>query len=300
MKWHIIGSGAIGLKFADLLNQQGAEIELILRNPAQLKQFERLANRFTVEQTGDSRQIACHASLAADPGPIAHLLIPTKAFDAIAAFEQVRDQLAPNAEVVLLLNGYGVQQRLAADYPGLKLWAASTTSGAHRPESFTTVLAGQGVTQVGALTSAAHDLPSLWQGISEVRLSENIDQILWQKLAINCCINPLTVIFDCANGGLLANPLAKSRLRAIATEIEQISKLLKKPLFNYDLIEQVEHVAQRTGQNISSMLQDYRAHRKTELAQITGAFIEVASSAGIPTPVSTLIAEELRNLNVQT
>jgi 2-dehydropantoate 2-reductase len=32
---------------------------------------------------------------------------------------------------------------------------------------------------------------------------------LWRKLALNCAINPLTVLHDCQNGGLLGH-LAKS------------------------------------------------------------------------------------------
>ena len=45
-------------------------------------------------------------------------------------------------------------------------------------------------------------------------------------------------------------------------------------------------VCRRTAGNVSSMLQDVRAHRRTEVERINGAVVAGGLECGIPTPVN--------------
>ena len=53
----------------------------------------------------------------------------------------------------------------------------------------------------GHLADILHDAPP------DVARHDEIDAASWQKLAVNCVISPLTVIYDCKNGGLMAHLL---------------------------------------------------------------------------------------------
>ncbi len=298
MSCHILGAGAIGLRFADKLLQQGVDVSLVLRDQAQLEAYQKVGSRIQVFSHSGLDEWSVPATLPTDADPIAQLLVTTKAFEAEEALTSVAHRLTPDSEIVLLLNGYGVQQRIAHSHSQLAIWAASTTEGANRNQSFTTRLAGEGLTQIGALSDSANGYPSGWENLNNLNLSSSIDEVLWRKLAINCCINPLTVLFDCQNGGLVTLPEARELLLDVAEEIEQVSGYLSKPLFEQSLAEQALYVAQQTGTNISSMLQDHHAQRRTEMGQITQAFIDIAKSAGLDTPVASELQIRLNALGV--
>ena len=55
----------------------------------------------------------------------------------------------------------------------------------------------------------------------------------------------------------------------------------------------VEGVCERTGSNISSMLQDVRRGKQTEVEYINGAVAEEGKKLGIETPLNRLVLELL-------
>jgi 2-dehydropantoate 2-reductase len=66
------------------------------------------------------------------------------------------------------------------------------------------------------------------------------------------------------------------------------------PLFPVPPQQQTEAVAQATGDNFPSMLQDVRYRRSTEIERITGYLCARASHYGIATPVNTTLLQRIR------
>src|SRR5690606_7312931 len=58
------------------------------------------------------------------PRSITHLLVTTKATDAVAAVMAHREALAPGARIVLLQNGMGQHQSIVAALPDRAVYAA--------------------------------------------------------------------------------------------------------------------------------------------------------------------------------
>jgi 2-dehydropantoate 2-reductase len=92
------------------------------------------------------------------------------------------------------------------------------------------------------------------------------------------------VKYNCRNGELLDIPAAMAEMSIVASEFEAISNATQKHLFDTPLLDQAKLVARTTQENISSMLQDIRAGRRTEIRQITGALCDLAEQSGIPVP----------------
>ncbi|HSR36140.1 MAG TPA: ketopantoate reductase C-terminal domain-containing protein, partial [Desulfurivibrionaceae bacterium] len=55
-------------------------------------------------------------------------------------------------------------------------------------------------------------------------------------------------------------------------------------------------VCRTTATNISSMLQDVRKRRLTEIAAINGAVVAIAERLGIATPINRELTREIRAL----
>jgi 2-dehydropantoate 2-reductase len=101
------------------------------------------------------------------------------------------------------------------------------------------------------------------------------------------------VAYDCSNDQLLYNYSASQNIRYLVAEISRI--LLSLPeLASFHKIERrfgvnkldslVLRCIRKTGKNTSTMLQDVRAGRKTDVDFYNGYLIQRATELGIPCP----------------
>ncbi len=96
---------------------------------------------------------------------------------------------------------------------------------------------------------------------------------MWRKLAVNCVINPLTALWNCPNGELRHHT---DEINAICEEVAAVIEREGYHTSADDLRYYVEQVIDSTAENISSMLQDVRAMRHTEIDYITGYLLKRA------------------------
>ena len=292
MHWHILGAGSIGLLWTAKLIQAGYRATLILRNRGKLEQL----HREPTIRCGDE-YFPVEAELTDSASKISSLLITTKAYDAESAFKSALSRISPNASVLLLHNGMGPQQRLAEQYPQTDIWAGSTTDGAYLKSDFHVVQAGEGETWIGSLSDPKQD--GLYQQLKCLPALYHQSQIthrLWQKLAINCAINPLTAIYNCKNGELLNNAEYYRQMKLICEEVERVAAAKNIPLFEIPLIDKVIEVVSATARNYSSMRQDVAHQRQTEIEYINGFLCEQARQRRVATPINDSLLDQLRQL----
>ena len=114
------------------------------------------------------------------------------------------------------------------------------------------------------------------------------EQILtrqWQKLAINCAINPLTALYKLKNGEL-AGPRFADVLQQICVEVADVMQAEGQPTGSDELLRRVMTVVELTADNYSSMYQDMEQGRETEIEAITGFLLGKAAAHGITVPVN--------------
>ncbi|RPB01436.1 2-dehydropantoate 2-reductase, partial [Choiromyces venosus 120613-1] len=124
-----------------------------------------------------------------------------------------------------------------------------------------------------------------------------------EKLAINSVINPLTVLLNCKNGELLENFYIVQNMRLILWEVSQVLCTLPElaampgrdarlsPERLYDL---VIRVARLTAGNHSSMLQDVRAGKQTEIDYINGYVLDRARDLELACTVNYLLVNMVK------
>lgn len=293
---HIIGAGSIGLLWAVRLQQAGLPVTLILRNAERLAAWQQQQGQ--VELTDPAQQQHSSNSLAAElpeaSTPIQRLIVATKAYAAEPAVRNLLSRLPPDAEIILLQNGMGSQQAISQLLDTRRVYYASVTDGAWRPSARQLIWAGHGQTLLGDPRQGPTP-PWLadWQnrGLT-VEWHQDISAVLWRKLAINCVINPLSVLHDCTNGELPA--LAQDRLQELTAELQQLLTTVGTPVSLDILRTQLDRIIHQTAANSSSMRQDVHAGRRTEIKYILGYALRCADRLALPLPALHRLEDELQ------
>ena len=230
------------------------------------------------------------------------ILITVKAFQVKQAITDIQPYLKQESPVIIMHNGMGSQHTTLQLLPDNPLLYATTAQAAFRPDSQQISHTGVGQTWIGALNTAgkAHSDLSfmLDHALPPCQWHENINYPLWQKLAINCAINPLTAIYQCRNGKLASEEF-NHQLNDICDEVAQVMTAEGYPIKNSDLRQLTSKVISATGQNFSSMNQDICQHRTTEIDYITGYLIARAQAHRIAVPVNTRLWQQIKQLEQQ-
>lgn len=298
--WFVLGAGSMGCLWAARLVQAGHRVTLLLRDETALQRFQGNGARILLMDGDDQHRIKLDAQVAGLAGaPIDHLIVATKAHQTAAAVQSVMEQLAARADVLLLQNGMGIQQQISNLLTAQTVWVGVSTEGAFCPEYFTVVHAGHGATRIGNLThptADTHDLLTSLQCSLNIAAENDIDTALWQKLLVNCAINPLTAIYRCRNGDLLTVAARHAHLKAVCEELVELMNAIGRTDLGTGLTERAEAVARSTASNRSSMLGDIDEKRSTEIEFITGHVCRLAATHGVPMPVNTALLQQISHI----
>ena len=269
---------------------------------------EKTSQRFNVE-------ILEHKQLCREGRTISHLIIATKAQDALAALSPILSQLSYTAKVLCLSNGLGIHQVLLAalkyqsedesehsnDKNGRQLLQGVSSDGARLDQPFKVKHTGKGHTYVGLykadkLSTTDSSVQALQQladlGLVKLFLNtsivDNIEERIWQKALVNCVINPLTAFYKCTNGELFINAERKKKVHALCEELANIIKQTQCPISTTtaQIISDTKTIALLTKKNTSSMLTDLKNGRTLELEHLNRYFIRRAEQHAVPCPIN--------------
>ena len=294
MKIVIVGAGAMGCLFAGLLARAGHELILFEKNPDRVHAIR--CSGISIEQDGGGIQapMAAVYSDIAPAGTADLLLLLVKAYDTGHAVQACLPAIGPATTVLTLQNGLGNIEAISRYVPQSQILAGTTAQGATLLGHGRVRYAGQGETVIGALApeaiSRAEAVRDVFRncGIPTV-VSSHITAALWTKLLVNAGINALTAILQIQNGMVGSQEQVHAVMRRAVLEGAEIAARLGIELPYPDPLARTEDVCRATGANISSMLQDIRAGRRTEIDSINGMIASHGRQLGIATPVNSLL-----------
>lgn len=280
MKLVIIGAGAIGLLLYKQLNTT-------LKRPNQLALLTRTNsennNALLSYQDIDNHEQKIKINYASliDLQCADVVIVCVKAFHVNAVITHYQKDINPQASIVLCHNGMGVFEELPQNLTNRQpFYALLTTHGSRKDKAMAITHTGNGVYDLGCLNSELHPLDVsikdlFMNSLANCTFHQNIRLKQWQKLAVNCVINPITAINKIPNGEIF-NTCYGALRRELIEEFVAIAELAGISFDVNEVNETVEHVAISTAKNTSSMLSDVLANRKTEITYINGFLLDVA------------------------
>jgi 2-dehydropantoate 2-reductase len=302
MKIGIVGAGAMGSLFGGRLSKAGHEVILydIYREHVEAIQREGLI----IEDLASGKQEVCHpgaTTKAEDLGKVEILLIFVKS----AATETVARQFSritgEKAIAVTVQNGLGNEGILKGFFGAKRTAAGVTSQGATFLGPGRIRHAGRGPTHLCMSDRSNEKLGGFIDALNraglETDLEENIDDLIWSKLVINVGINALTALTGLPNGRLLAFSDTKALMADLVGEAVAVAEKKGVHLTYSDPLVMVYQVAEKTGGNRSSMLQDFDRKRRSEIDFINGAIVREAEALGLDVPVNRAVTRLVRVLD---
>lgn len=318
MRFHILGTGAIGGHIASVLRPR-MPVTLLLRSKNAVHDFEqRYRNTITYTRSdkGRSEIVGFDAeSLHGDNNnnPIETLVVATKAQHAVDAVRSVQQRLTPQSTLVLLQNGMGLAEELLET-----LWPNKVTTAAAGGNNRPSFIVGvnrhsvervkpfdivhcsgwndpEGGLMLGAMPHSNQTLTDkvckVFADIPELNTHvydwQELRRRMMRKLVVNAGLNPIAAILESRNGELLHNPNGQALLRGVCAEAAQILTELNATA--EELVELVQGMLKTAAGNYCSTVQDMKAKRLTEVDYINGYLVRLARERNIPAPTNEFL-----------
>ncbi|MFO8058595.1 MAG: 2-dehydropantoate 2-reductase [bacterium] len=293
----IVGPGAMGCLFAGMLNSPETDLWLLDKDTERASAI----NNQGIQILRDDEKLAVPVKATARPAEIGTAdlaVICVKSYDTGSA-ARLASQVAGEGSLILTLqNGMGNVEQLAEVFGPEKVLGGTTAQGANLVDTGKVRHAGEGETVIGELaggTSRAEKVAGFMssRGLS-AKVTTDLEGVIWSKLIINVAINALTAVLGVRNGVLAETEATREIMEAAIEEVKQVCRARGITLSFEDPFERALQVSRATGQNISSMLQDVRAKRQTEIEAINAAVVAEAAGYGIEAPVNSTLSRLVR------
>ncbi|GDX06146.1 2-dehydropantoate 2-reductase [Buttiauxella sp. A111] len=286
MKITVLGCGALGQLWLASLYKQGHEVQGWLRVP------QPFCHVNVVETDGS---VFNQTLTANDPDFLASsdlLLVTLKAWQVSGSVKTLATKLPSHCPILLLHNGMGTIEELQSLRQPL---LTGVTTHAARRDGNIIIHVANGTTHIGPGNTAGRDFSYLadilHRTLPDMAWHNNILAASWKKLAVNCVINPLTALYNCPNGELRHH---QDEVSDICNEVAIVMEREGHHTSAEALLFYVGEVIESTGENISSMLQDVRVQRHTEIDYITGYLLQRARVHGLCVPVNNRLYELIK------
>lgn len=284
----IVGAGSVGGFFGAHLAQHHADVSFLLR-PRTLQAVQK--HGLTIRSAGGN--LTVHPKAAADPRDLPTpdlIIVAVKAYDLDTVLNQIDPILSDTAVILTLQNGVDVEERILARvqrdcvvggvaYIYSKIVAPGVIEHYKRGAVAIGELSGEKTDRVHAIADvfARAELPC--QVVDDIRRTK------WEKMCWNCAFNPLTVLIDDRVAKALDHPEMLGTIRRLVEEVAAVAAALHVPL-PADMPDRVLRWTQEIRDIHTSMYDDWKAGRPTEIDSLNGYVARRARESGIPAPIN--------------
>ncbi|MBE9111492.1 putative 2-dehydropantoate 2-reductase [Nodosilinea sp. LEGE 07298] len=315
-RYAIIGTGAVGGYYGACLQRGGAEVHFLLRSDyAHVAQhgmaIASVAGDFTLPQ------VQAYRSTATMP-PIDVVIIALKTTQNERLPELLRPILGPETAILMLQNGFGIEDELAAwtcigetdrtIFGGLCIICANKVGpGTIRHIDYGNVLLGQYSCdrQPAGISSQLEAIGQDFRaGQVDVELVNDLRLARWRKLLWNIPFNGLSVVMNATTTEMMADPnicqLAEQLMVEVMEAARRDGDLLSPGQDRYLPEELVAHMLAHTEQMApyrTSMKIDFDEGRPLEVEAIYGNPMRAAQAAGAVVPKIEMLYHQLKAID---
>lgn len=293
----VIGAGAMGSLFGGYLAGSGVPVTLIDTGE---EHVETINEEGLVIETPESNRRVVDVRATTAPGTVDNvdlLVVFVKSHDTGAAIADAAP-LVDGTDVLTLQNGLGNPETLAAVVDESVVIAGVTSHGATLVGPGHVRHAGRGPTTLGRYfvdndREVERVAALLTDAGIETTVTRDVLEAIWEKVLVNVGINAATALARVPNGALADSEPGRRvltsaiREAALIADAEGISA-------GEDVVGHAIEVAERTGENRSSMRQDIESGRRTEIEALNAEIVRRGRGHDIETPVNEVLTDLVR------
>lgn len=293
MKITIVGAGSIGTLFGSILFQAGQDVTLVEKRHEIVEAIRK--NGLKIIRGADEKvlkiKITENIEEAANPDLI---MFTVKSYDNVTAARDCLKIIGPNTTILTLQNGVGNYETIASIVGEERTVVGTTTFGSTQYAPGCTRGSETGSISIGEFAGGISERIStlarqLREGGFEVFEVDNVNKLIWTKLAVNVGINAIGTLCNFEN--LYTSKIEEAGLlqKQAVEEVAAVAKAKGLDLDYDHLYQHVVDVSESTAKNKCSMLQDVENKNLTEVLTINGAIMEEGKKLGISTPIKFVL-----------
>ena len=293
-----VGAGSVGGFFGARLAKINPDVSFLLR-PNTLAAVKQ--SGLTIRSADGTFTVRPQAASDARELPRPDLIVlGVKAYDLDEVLSQIEPVLTPQTVILTLQNGIDTEDRLIARINrdcvvgGVAyIYSKIAEPGVIDHYKKGAVAIGELMGYESGRLLAIRDLFTS-AGIP-CHLSKDIRRAKWEKMCWNCVFNPITVLINDRVAKALDHSEMMGVIRQIVGEVAAIAATLKVPL-PPDMAERVVKSSQEIRDIHTSMYDDWKAGRPTEIDYLNGFIVQQGRKLGIPTPVNEALTAMIKTI----
>jgi len=296
-----VGAGSVGGFFGAHLAKHHSTVSFLLRPKTRDAVTQ---NGLTIRSASGTFTVRPQAASDARELPRPDLVVlGVKAYDLDEVMDQLEPVLTDKTVILTLQNGIDTEDRIIARINrdcvvgGVAyIYSKIAEPGVIDHYKKGAVAIGELMGQESERLLAIRDLFTA-AGIP-CHLSKDIRRAKWEKMCWNCVFNPITVLIDDHVAKALDHPEMPGVIRQIVGEVAAVSAAMKVPL-PLDMPERVVKATQEIRDIHTSMYDDWKAGRRTEIDFLNGFIVRQGRALGIPTPVNEALTAMIKTITEQ-
>src|SRR6266478_4986993 len=227
----VVGAGAVGGYFGGMLARAGAPVVMIGRAPF----VENVRTRGLLLDTlqfKETVRVEASTELEAVRGADV-VLFCVKTTDTESTARSLAPLLSPAATVVSLQNGVDNADKIRA--AGINALSAVVYVAASVPQPAHIKHVGRGDLVVGPRNPRTEKFAALFERAQvAVRISDNIDGELWNKLIWNCALNAISALGRARYGQIAASEDARKIVETVVNEVLAVAEAARIQLLGVE------------------------------------------------------------------
>ena len=298
MKFLVLGAGAIGGYFGGRLAESGADVTFLVR-PNRRAQIERDGLRVESALGNVSRPVRTVLADAVAPDYDV-VLLTCKAYDLPSSIDAIAPAMGPQTAVVPLLNGLSHFAVLDARFGASRVMGGTcmidSTLGrdgvVHHGGTLQRLVFGE---RDRRRSPRAEAIAAVLAGTTiDWSLSDDIEQVLWDKLVFLAALAAVTCLFRANVREVMSSPGGREAMeRALAANAEIAAREGHRPT-DSGLEFARTRLTDPTGPWSASMLRDMESGGRVEADHIIGWMLERARRHGVDDTLLSLAFTHLK------
>lgn len=299
MRIAVIGCGAMGGLYSAYLSK-GNEVTVIDVVPDTINNINE-RGLVVEEPDGSVGTYRPKAALSADEvGPVDLAIVFVKATVTEAALKGDLPLFGPDTYLLTLQNGGGHEEVLGKFVPADHVVIGTTQHNASRTEEGAIRHGGSGLTVIGSAAGNLAPLGAIAESFNSCgiacEVSDNVQQLIWNKIFTNVSASALTGLFQMPLGFIVQNEHAWELCTRLIREAVEIATANG---FDFDFdtkLAEVRHVCEASPAGLTSIYSDIKFGRRTEVDTISGYVVRAARTVGVPAPNHEFVVEAIHAL----